>query len=268
MDPASQQLLRKLCNGEPEKYSMENLFKMIREYVVRTDSLQQRRITQMLNFRQRQGEPFSQTLCRFEETEKDVDVENYTVEEMRAHLRVAACLDGKLKEELLKLGQPGNSNEPAEPLTSEAIWHATRNYEQRQKCLRSETDDVAVSSVSAPTRAGKTKKFCRTCAVKCGWDREEGKFHDHCYGHRDTKQDASTMECTLQYCNNPEGDHNTQAHKKNGADNKNYKSNPSPPKCIQGETIQEQSQLPELLQGGGANHLKNTRETIAKIEKL
>ena len=26
MDPASQQLLRKLCNGEPEKYSMENLF--------------------------------------------------------------------------------------------------------------------------------------------------------------------------------------------------------------------------------------------------
>ena len=216
---------------------MENLFKMIREYVVRTDSLQQRRITQMLNFRQRQGEPFSQTLCRFEETEKDVDVENYTVEEMRAHLRVAACLDGKLKEELLKLGQPGNSNEPAEPLTSEAIWHATRNYEQRQKCLRSETDDVAVSSVSAPTRAGKTKKFCRTCAVKCGWDREEGKFHDHCYGHRDTKQDASTMECTLQYCNNPEGDHNTQAHKKNGADNKNYKSNPSPPKCIQGETI-------------------------------
>ena len=42
MDPASQQLLRKLCNGEPERYSMENLYKMIREYVVRTDSLQQR----------------------------------------------------------------------------------------------------------------------------------------------------------------------------------------------------------------------------------
>ena len=125
---------------------MENLYKMIREYVVRTDSLQQRRITQMLIFRQRQGEAFSQTLCRFDETEKDVDVENYSVEEMRAHLRVAACIDSKLKEELLKLGQPENSNEPAEPLTSEAIWHATRNYEQRQKCLRSETDDVAVSS--------------------------------------------------------------------------------------------------------------------------
>ena len=33
MDPASQQLLRKLCNGEPEKYGMENLYKMIREYM-------------------------------------------------------------------------------------------------------------------------------------------------------------------------------------------------------------------------------------------
>ena len=85
---------------------MENLYKMIREYVVRTDSLQQRRITQILNFRQRQGEAFSQTLCRFDETEKDVDVENYSVEEMRAHLRVAACIDSKLKEELLRLGQP------------------------------------------------------------------------------------------------------------------------------------------------------------------
>ena len=38
-----------------------------------------RRITQMLNFRQHQGEVFSQTLCRFKETEKDVDVENYSV---------------------------------------------------------------------------------------------------------------------------------------------------------------------------------------------
>ena len=87
-------------------------------------------------------------MCRFDETEKDVDVENYSVEEMRAHLRVAACIDSKLKEELLKLGQPENSNEPAELLTSEAA----RNCEQRQKCLRSETDDVAVSSVSAPTK--------------------------------------------------------------------------------------------------------------------
>ena len=61
MDPASQQLLRKLCNGAPENHSMDNLYKLIREFVVRTDSLHQRRITQMLNFRQRQGEAFSQT---------------------------------------------------------------------------------------------------------------------------------------------------------------------------------------------------------------
>ena len=121
----------------------------------------------MLNFRQRQGETFSQTLCRFEETEKDVDVENYSVAEMRAHLRIAACIDGKLKEELLKLGQPENSTEPAEPLTSEAIWHATRNYEQRQKCLRSETDDIAVSSVSGASGG------CRSCCGETAWDRRK-----------------------------------------------------------------------------------------------
>ena len=74
MDQASQQLLRKLCNGTPEKHSMEDLFKKIREFVVRSDSLQQRRISQMLNFKQRQEEAFSQTLCRLEETEKDVDI--------------------------------------------------------------------------------------------------------------------------------------------------------------------------------------------------
>ena len=137
MDPQSQQLLRKLCNGTPEKHSMDELYRYIREFVVRTDSLHQRRITQLLNFKQRQGEAFSQTLCRLEETEKDVDIENYTVPDMRAHLRISACIDGKLKEELLKLGQPINSGDAPEPITSEAIWHATRNYEQRQKCLRS-----------------------------------------------------------------------------------------------------------------------------------
>ena len=58
MDASSQQLLRKLCNGEPERYGMEILYEMIREKVVRTASLQQRRVTEMLNFRQRQGELF------------------------------------------------------------------------------------------------------------------------------------------------------------------------------------------------------------------
>ena len=118
---------------------MDELHRYIREFVVRTDTLHQRRITQLLNFKQRPGEPFSQTLCRLEETEKDVDIENYTVPDMRAHLRISACIDGKLKEELLKLGQPTNSGDIPEPITSEAIWHAARNYEQRQKCLTSET---------------------------------------------------------------------------------------------------------------------------------
>jgi len=155
MDATSQQLLRKLCNGEPERYGMEMLYSLIREKVVRTASLQQRRVTEMLNFKQRQGELYSTTLCRFDETEKDVDVENYSVAELRAHLRIAACQDAKLKEELLKLGQLENSNEQAEPLTAEMIWHATINYEQRQKCLRSESEEVAISSVSAPTRQRK-----------------------------------------------------------------------------------------------------------------
>ena len=125
-DQASQQLLRKLCNGTPEKHSMEDLFKKIRELVVRSDSLQQRRITQMLNFKQRQGEAFSQTLCRLEETEKDVDIDNYSVAEMQAHLRIAACTDPKLKEELLKLGQPDINGDPTEPITSDLIWNATK----------------------------------------------------------------------------------------------------------------------------------------------
>ena len=38
MDPNSQQLLRKLCNGEPEKHGMETLYELIREKVVRTAS--------------------------------------------------------------------------------------------------------------------------------------------------------------------------------------------------------------------------------------
>ena len=158
MDEASSQYLRKLCYGTPETYGMENLYRMIREYVIRTESLQQRRIIGMLNFRQRPNESFSQALCRFDEEEKDCNVESYTVDEMRAHLRVAGCKDSKLKEELLKIGQSEDSNEQAEPLTATAIWHATRNYEQRQQCLRSETDEIAVSSVSSPKPKPKSCK--------------------------------------------------------------------------------------------------------------
>ena len=53
MDPSSQQLLRKLCNGEPERHGMEILYELIREKVVRTASLNQRRVSEMLNFKQR-----------------------------------------------------------------------------------------------------------------------------------------------------------------------------------------------------------------------
>ena len=90
MDTASQQLLRKLCNDEPEKYGMEMLYSLIKEKVVRTASLQQRRVSEMITLKQRAGELYSTTLVRFDETEKDVDINNYTVAELRAHLRV--CL--------------------------------------------------------------------------------------------------------------------------------------------------------------------------------
>ena len=197
----------------------------------------------MLNFRQRQGEAFSQTLCRFEETEKDVDVENYSVAEMRAHLRVAACIDSKLKEELLKLGQPENSTDPAEPLTSEAIWHATRNYEQRQKCLRSETDDVAVSSVSTNSNG------CRSCGAETIWDAKRGRLHTHCLLHSHRAKDHSNLECSFQNCTNPRGNHSTVAHKRFGPGNNNYRSSPPPRwRTKLGERKSHQRQLRKCLQ--------------------
>ena len=152
---------------------------------------------------------------------------------MRAHLRVAACIDSKLKEELLKVGQPENSNELPEPLTSEAIWHATRNYEQRQKCLRSETDDVAVSSVSAPTKI-KNDKGCKTCAKPTSWN--GSRYWANCMEHKDNTMDTSDMECKLAHCSNPQGDHNTAAHKIYGPRIRNYKANPPAPRGRRGST--------------------------------
>ena len=88
MDTASARYLRKLCGEEPHKFGMDSLFRMIREFVVRTDLLQQRRIIGLLNFKQRPGELFSQALCRYDDVENDCDIGNYSVDEMRAHLRV------------------------------------------------------------------------------------------------------------------------------------------------------------------------------------
>ena len=218
MDQASQQLLRKLCNGTPEKHSMEDLFKKIREFVVRSDSLQQRRISQMLNFKQRQGEAFSQTLCRLEETERDVDIDNYTVAEMQAHLRIAACTDPKLKEELLKLGQPDINGEPTQPITCDLIWNATRNFEQRMKCLRSDGEDSAVSNVSTPRRK------CKACMYSCP------EPFEHCLQHKNNRSPGlKNLRCHLQNCKNPQGDHTTEAHKTFGPGTNYYRSNPPPP---------------------------------------
>ena len=141
--------------------------------------------------------------------------------ELRAHLRIAACKDVKLQEELLKLSQPDSTGEPAEPLTSDMIWHATINYEQCQKCLRSESEEVAISSVSAPA---KQKKICRTCTKLCNFN------YEHCLEHKDSSMDTSDMECKLQGCANPRSDHNTAAHKAHNPRNKNYKSNPPAPR--------------------------------------
>ena len=171
----------------------------------------------MLNFKQRQGEAFSQTLCRLEETEKDVDIDNYSVADMRAHLRIAACRDEKLKEELLKLGQPDNIGDPTEPITSDSIWNATRNYEQRMKCLRSEADEVAVSTVSVPRRG------CKACMGRISWN------YEHCLRHRNKAMNFSNLRCSMQNCKNPQGDHTTEAHKRFGPGTNNYRSDPPPP---------------------------------------
>ena len=172
----------------------------------------------MLNFKQRPGEPFSQTLCRLEETERDVEIDNYTMAEMQAHLRIAACNDPKLKEELLKLGQPNIDGEPAEPITCDLIWNATRNFEQRMKCLRPEGEDSGVSNVSAPR--GKCRACCRGCPAQ----------YDHCLAHKNNQERAlTTLRCSLLNCKNPQGDHNTEAHKTFGPGTNYYRSSPPPP---------------------------------------
>merc|ERR1712015_395720 len=108
-----------------------------------------------------------------------------------------------------------------EPLTSDMIWQATLNFEQRQKCLTKANEEVAISSVSAPT---KPKKFCKTCTKLCH------PRYDHCLEHKDSSMDTSDMECTLQGCANPRSDHNTAAHKAHNPRNLKYKSNPPAPR--------------------------------------
>ena len=118
MDQPTSRLLRKLTREEPHKFSIDMLYRMIRESMVRTDSLQQRRITGLLAFIQRPYEPYSTVLYRYDDIEMDCDIESYSIEELRAHIRIAGCTDPKLKEKLLKLGQ----QESEEPLTLDSIF--------------------------------------------------------------------------------------------------------------------------------------------------
>ena len=122
---------------------------------------------------------------------------------------------------------------PAEPLTKEAIWHATRNYEQRQQCLRSETDEVAVSAVSGPSPR---KKKCRTCGKACGFNRQTQEYFDYCSVHKDTSCDFSEMECDLAGCSHPKGSHNDKAHKLFGRGQKTYQSRPPRPRDGKGSS--------------------------------
>ena len=96
-----------------------------------------------------------------------------------------------------------------EPLTREAIWNVTRNYEQRQQCLRTETDEVTVSAVSAPTR----KEKCRACGKATGFNRATQMYFKYCSTHRDTSSDFSELKCSLSGCVHPRGNHNDIAHK-------------------------------------------------------
>merc|ERR1711923_406448 len=255
MDQASQQLLRKLCNGTPEKHSMEDLFKKIREFVVRSDSLQQRRISQMLNFKQRPGEAFSQTLCRLEETERDVDIDNYTVVEMQAHLRIAACTDPKLKEELLKLGQLDINGEPTEPITCDLIWNTTRNFEQRMKCIRSDGEDIAVSNVSTP------KRKCRACMYVCMEPYEHCRNHSH-----NQRPQLKLLTCSLQNCKNPKGDHTTEAHKTFGPGTNYYRSSPPPPSPRDRGRQEKGSNSGKTSRGGSRSPQKYSRNNSQNRE--
>ena len=173
---------------------------------------------------------------------------------MQAHLRIAACTDPKLKEELLKLGQPDINGDPTEPITCDLIWNATRNFEQRMKCLRSDGDDLAVSNVSAP------RKKCKACMANCP------EPYEHCYTHRHNQRSTlKSLRCSLQNCKNPQGDHTTDAHKTFGPGTNYYRSNPPPPNMPRGR--QEGRQNSGNSSRGGAGPHKSTAGTTAKTER-
>jgi len=101
------------------------------------------------------------------------------------------------------------------------MGNATINYEQRQKCLRTESDEVAISSVSAPSRSPGpgNRKSCRACTKLCS------PGFSFCYDHSDISKDFSDLKCRFPGCRNSESDHNTEAHKVFGGKSVGYKSN-------------------------------------------
>ena len=213
MDQATFRMLRRLTGDKPHEFPMEKLYDYIRNSVVRTDSLQHRRVG-LLEFKQRNGEIFSNALCRIEEAEADCDISKYDVDEFRLHIRLAGCTDLKLKEELLKQG-----DDTEKPLTVNNIFEFARAYEQRMMSLRTKTDEATISSMATTPKQNPGCKAC-TKPVKQSY---KGGFFALCKEHY-TNQNDDSLKCDYTGCANPKGDHNLNAHKNFGKGDKDYTS--------------------------------------------
>ena len=62
MDKPSFRLLSKLTSHQPHTFDLDYLFNVIRTSVVKSESLQLRRLS-LLEVKRRPGEPFTTTLC-------------------------------------------------------------------------------------------------------------------------------------------------------------------------------------------------------------
>merc|ERR1712020_433953 len=131
---------------------------------------------------------------------------------------------------------------------------------QRQKCLATETEHVAVSSVSM------TPKNCATCMEKTHWNPNTGRYWTHCLRHSNKGRDFSDMECSMQNCRNPRGDHNTAAHKRFGPGTNNYRSNPPAPR--QGRPPGNRSNTGNTSRGGSKSPQKYSRNNSQNREAV
>ena len=139
MDNASFRMLSKLTGHKSHTFDMEYIFSVIHESVVKSESLQLRRLA-LLEMKRRSGEQFTTTLCQINDAEEDCDISSYTVEDFRLYFRLHMCNDIKLKEELLKLGEePGQLN----------LFTQSQKYKQRMQNFRIPTLDVTVSTITS-----------------------------------------------------------------------------------------------------------------------